>query len=184
MSVPFDWAYRFRGVLMAPPYLFIVLAFFGETEHDLLLWPVGLTIFGLGVGIRIWAQMHLHYRLRIRKALTRTGPYVYVRNPIYIGNTLMLLGLTVVSELLWFLPVMLLWCMALYSFVVRREEAHLEDKYGEPYRQFLRDVPRWMPHRAPGVGYIAETAGLFWPSVRAELHCLLWLLPLIGKDLI
>lgn len=186
MKEPRTPIYKIRGILMAPPVLFLLVTFVGETERDLLVWPIGLAVFGLGVLIRVWAQMHLHYRLRMRKALTTTGPYAFIRNPIYVANTAMLLGLTVMSELLWFLPLMLVWCIAVYSLVVRREEAHLLDKYGEPYAKYLERVPRWVP------GWIVsrnhgeqqqQAREYFWQSIAAELHCFLWLLPLIGKEL-
>ncbi|MCK5863293.1 MAG: isoprenylcysteine carboxylmethyltransferase family protein, partial [Candidatus Hydrogenedentes bacterium] len=144
-------------------------------------------IFGIGVLIRVWAQIHLHYRLKIHKILTTTGPYIYVRNPIYIANTIMLLGTTVLSELIWFLPVMFLWCIVIYSFVIRREEIHLLGKYGNPYSEYLRTTPRWIP----AAGRINEKYStqnqmtrFLWPSILAEVHCLLWLIPLIAKEIL
>lgn len=179
--------YKIRGLLMAPPFLFLLFVYFGETEWDSLIWPLGLAVFGCGVLIRVWAQMHLHYRLRIRKTLTTTGPYSYIRNPIYVGNTTILLGLTVMSELLWFLPLMLVWCAVVYNLVVREEEAHLLCKYGRPYRDFMRAVPRWFPrlwrNRNAATGEVG--AGSFlWQSIAAELHCFLLVIPLVGKELI
>lgn len=184
MKEPYTSVYRVRGILMVPPVLFLLVTSLGETEWDGLLWPLGLFIFGCGVAVRVWAQMHLHYRLRVHKVLTTTGPYAYVRNPIYLANTTMLLGLTVTSGLLWFLPIMLLWCMAVYGMVVRREEAHLLGKYGEPYAEFLRTVPRWVPGSRRGQDEKPhQTRGYLVPSLVAELHCLLWLVPLVGKEL-
>jgi protein-S-isoprenylcysteine O-methyltransferase Ste14 len=177
-------AYRFRGVLMIPPCLFAAGVSFRETEWDALVWLLGVAVFLAGVGIRIWAQTHLHYRLRVHKALTTTGPYARVRNPIYIANTLMLLGLTFMSELVWFLPIMLLWCIAVYGLVIRQEEAHLLEKYGEPYAAYLRRVPRWRPARKHGGSAKVRTRGFLWPSVVAELHCFLWILPFIGKEIL
>lgn len=185
MKEPYTTIYKIRGILMAPPYLFLLVTFIGETEWDSLVWPIGLAVFGCGVLIRVWAQMHLHYRLRIRKILTTTGPYAYLRNPIYVANTAMLLGLTVMSELLWFLPLMLVWCMAVYSLVVRREEAHLLGKYGEPYAEYLRKVPRWVPSLKRNRKSSApphQPRDYLWQSIVAELHCLLWLIPLVVKE--
>lgn len=182
MKERFDWAYRFRGLLMVPPYAALMLVCVGETEHELLIWPIGLGVFFAGVVLRVWAQMHLHYRLRMHKVLTTSGPYAFVRNPIYIANTAILLGLAVVSELLWFVPVMLAWCAAVYALVVRREEGHLSTKYGKPYADYLEAVPRWRPslHRLSSGRLVVRP--FFWVSVRAELHCLLWLIPLLGKE--
>ncbi len=177
-----EYAYRFRGVLMAPLYIVLVTVFLGETEHDAWVWSIGLSVFFSGVAIRIWAQTHLHYRLRVHKILTRTGPYACVRNPIYIANTLMLLGLTIVSELLWFLPIMLIWCCILYSFVVRREERHLTEKYGVPYVQFMTDTPRWMPHLRDMLGCRGIVFRFLPASLVAESHCTLLLIPLVAKE--
>jgi len=187
MKEAYTAIYKIRGLLMVPPFLVLLLVNAGETEHDGLVWPMGIAVFACGVLVRVWAQMHLHYRLRVRKTLTMTGPYAYLRNPIYVANTTILLGLTAMSELLWFLPIMLLWCVLVYSLVVRREEAHLLGKYGEPYAAYLRSVPRWLP----GGGAVRRQAGewrharrYFWASVVAELHCLLWLVPLLGKEML
>jgi protein-S-isoprenylcysteine O-methyltransferase Ste14 len=182
MKDPHNMVYRIRGILMAPPFLFFTFVFLGETERDWVIWPVGLAIFGVGVLIRVWAQVHLHYRLRVHKTLTTTGPYAYIRNPIYVANTTMLLGLTVLSELLWFLPAMLLWCMAVYALVVRREEAHLLGKYGKPYAEYLQNVPRWLPRVSERHDTRVQGGSFLWPSVVAELHCFLWLIPLVAKD--
>lgn len=169
MKKKFDLAYRYRGVLMVPPYLALVGWYaHGQPAYD---WDLGFFLFGLGILLRVWAQMHVHYRLAIRKTLTITGPYAYVRNPIYIGNTLILAGLTLLSGMYWFLPLMVLWCAVVYAFVVRREEAHLLEKYGQPYQEFLDRVPRWFPR------LVSEDRGLLMGSLRAEAHCLLWLLP-------
>lgn len=184
MPERYHFAYRFRGVLMAPPYLFMCCVFLKEWEVDAIIWPLGLMVFGLGVALRIWAQMHLHYRLSVHKQLTTTGPYRWTRNPIYLANATMLLGLTVLSELLWFLLVMLLWCAVVYYFVVRREEAHLLEKYGEPYAQYLARVPRWAPQLPPRRKGAAGAAGFLLPSIRAEVNCLLLLIPLVGKEVI
>ena len=176
------WAFRVRGLLMVPPILFTLLCFRGEFEKDWLIYPLGFAVFGLGVGVRVWAQMHLHYRLRVHKVLTRTGPYRFVRNPIYIGNTAILLGLVIMSELLWFLPVMLAYCAVVYHYVVRYEEAHLSEKYGQPYRAYLAAVPRWLPHRSRKAEPSGAVAEFFLSSLWAEVHCLLWVLPFVAKE--
>ena len=178
--------YRARGILAALPCLAFLAITFKETESDTVVWPVGLSLFFAGVFLRVWAQQHIHYRLRIKKALTVTGPYKYVRNPIYLGNTAMLMGMTALSELLWFLPLTLLWCTLVYALVVRREEKHLLGKYGAPYRRYLEDVPRWIP-RLPArmvTNDDSDAKRFFWPSIVAELHCLLWLVPLVAKELL
>jgi hypothetical protein len=64
---------------------------------------------------------------------------------MYTGNILICLGAIVLSELLWLLPIAYLYYVGLYSLVVRYEETHLLDKYGESYRRYRSEVPRWFP---------------------------------------
>lgn len=175
------WVYRFRGILVAPPLVFALICFSYETEADALIWPLGASIFLLGWALRIWAQEHLHYRLKGATHLTTTGPYSLTRNPIYVGNTLICLGATVISELIWFVPVTLFWCVGLYSIVVRYEEACLLDDHRELYREYVLQVPRWFP-RTFGFKTLGLINEYFFPSVVAEAHCLLILFPYIVKD--
>lgn len=186
MNGLFAFVYRYRGVLMAPPFLVLLFVFYGEVERPWLIWPLGLALFFAGVLIRLWAQVHLHYRLRVHKCLTKTGPYAIVRNPIYIGNTLMLVASAVMAELVWFVPVMLLWCVLVYRVVVRYEESHLAQKYGQPYLDYLATVPRWLPRLALWSQPAPENRNreFYLPSIAAEVHCLFLLIPLIGKELL
>jgi protein-S-isoprenylcysteine O-methyltransferase Ste14 len=162
----------------------MVLCTWGECEHELLMATLGGAVFLCGALLRLWAQMHLHYRLKARKRLTRTGPYALVRNPIYIANTLLLLGLCIGSEVLWLLPLVLLYCGVVYTFVVRQEEAHLAAKYGPPYREYLSQVPRWVPRLGSWGGVRGRMGHEFlWPSIAAELHLLLWLAVPLAKEL-
>lgn len=177
------WWYRLRGLLMVPLVLTMVLCTWRETERDALIVLLGGAVFLAGGLLRLWAQMHLHYRLSIEKKLTTTGPYARTRNPVYIGNTLILLGLCVASELLWLCPLVLLYCSVVYAFVVRYEEVHLATKYGAPYREYLRRVPRWLPLRKLSAGAAGRNAWAFLrPSIRSELHVVLFLaLPLLKE---
>jgi protein-S-isoprenylcysteine O-methyltransferase Ste14 len=137
--------YAWRGLLAALPAIFCIFCFVGEYENDLLIWPLGVLLFVMGWALRMWAQQHLGYRLKIKRTVTTSGPYALVRNPIYIANTLVILGTVVMSEVLWMIPVTLLWCALVYSVVVRFEEQHLAAKYGDEYRDYLVAAPRWWP---------------------------------------
>ena len=182
MSIP-EIAFHLRGVLIAPLFIFAILCFSYETENDWPIWSAGVLIFLLGFLLRIWAQQHLHYRLMVRKHLTTTGPYCFVRNPIYLGNILLCLGCVVVSELVWLVPIAFFYCFGIYSLVVRYEEGHLSEKYGEPYRQFILEVPRWFP-RTIRFKNLGLTNKYFRASVISEIQCLFLLLPFILKEVI
>jgi protein-S-isoprenylcysteine O-methyltransferase Ste14 len=175
--------YRFRGYLVTPPFIFAFFCFSLETEMDYLIWPIGISLVFAGMILRIWAQQHLHYRLKVKKCLTTTGPYSLVRNPLYVRNILMCLGATVTSELLWLGPIALLYWFGIYSLVVRYEEKHLSEKHGEPYRRYLAEVPRWLPRaiRFKNVEFLNK---YFLKSIIAEIQCPLILLPYILKELV
>ena len=179
------WVFKLRGVVMAPPIIFAALCTWSETDNPALNFSMGGMFFIAGWFLRIWSQMHLHYRLKIHKTLTLTGPYCYVRNPIYVGNTLMLVGAVIMSQLLWFAPVMLLYCAVIYNFVVRFEESHLLEKFGDPYAEYINTVPRWIPRTVTrGPAAIINVRQFLVSSIRVEAPSLLLLLPFIIKELI
>ncbi len=151
------------------------------TQYDGFVWPVGLSLFFLGLLGRIWAQEHLHFRLNMTVTFTDTGPYGLVRNPIYIFNTLNCVALTIMSRALWLVPFTLIWCIVLYYFVVRAEEESMK-QYGAESEAYFRNVPRWIPRfsRKP-MGFINKHLG---PSIVAELFNFLYLLPFIGKEIV
>ena len=176
---------KYRGLLLAPPVLFMAVCTWRETELKWLAFGVGGALFAAGLAVRIWAQMNLHHRLHIQKVLTVTGPYRRVRNPIYLGNVAMLIGACFMSELLWFAPIMLAYAGVHYSLVVRHEESRLRQRYGAPYEQYLDQVPRWFPrHPVLSDQAAPQLRGLFWPSFLAEVHNLLLLIPFLVKEFI
>lgn len=176
--------YKLRGALIVPFYLFPIFWTQGEVKDYRVTIPLGGGLFLFGLFLRIWAQVHLHYRLKEKKKLTLSGPYVYVRNPIYIGNTAVLLGVTALTGLIWFMPVMLAACAFTYHKTVLYEESHLSEKYGQGYRDFLTRVPRWLPQiRHPEPGEKGNFGKYVIPSIIAELHILLLLAAPILKEL-
>ena len=161
----------------------MVLCTWKEVENDVLIFGLGGAVFGAGLYLRIWSQLHIHHRLRIHKILTTTGPYVYIRNPLYVANTLLLTGAAFLSELFWFAPLMLVYCAIVYSFVVRYEEAKLSKKYGAPYMDYFNQVPRWFPRlRALQKTSSSEMCKLFGASILAEMHNLLLVIPFLIKE--
>jgi protein-S-isoprenylcysteine O-methyltransferase Ste14 len=182
---PYYWWYKHRGLAMAPLVVVMFACRWAEIETESVIWPLGLLVFAAGLLLRVWAQRHLHYHIHVGvgKTLTRTGPYRYVRNPLYIGNTVMLAGLAVMCELLWMVPVALAYCAVVYGLVTRHEERHLAGKYGKPYLEYMAAVPRWFPRLTPsGTGSPASTYRI--PAVLGEVHnLLLLLLPLVKEIL-
>lgn len=79
------------------------------------------------------------------KTLLVTGPYRYVRNPIYLGSLSVQLG-----TILWFgsvllIPYFLLFIIAYQILIVFFEEPALHRMFGAAYDQYVKEVPRWIP---------------------------------------
>jgi protein-S-isoprenylcysteine O-methyltransferase Ste14 len=73
------------------------------------------------------------------------GPYRYVRNPMYIGLFLVLIGEAMLYTSFFVLLYALVLIAAAHVFIVFYEEPTLRRKFGESYKQYLRSVPRWLP---------------------------------------
>ncbi len=168
---------------MVPPVVFMALCSWKEIENDVLIFGLCGIVFGAGLCLRVWSQMHLHYRLRVRMILTTTGPYAYIRNPFYVANTLLLTGAAFLSELFWFAPLMLVYCAIVYSFVIRYEEAKLPKRYGTLYTDYFNRVPRWFPKlRCLQKKSSTETRQFLVHSLFVEMHNLLLLIPFLIKE--
>lgn len=79
--------------------------------------------------------------------LITTGPFAYVRNPLYIGNIIIYTGFGVMSRALF--PWMALVAFAVfateYALIVSLEEEYLMKTFGEEYARYRKDVPRFIP---------------------------------------
>lgn len=76
-------------------------------------------------------------------ALVATSVYAWSRNPIYVGFFMILAGLSFGLAGDWILVFTIFFVVAMHYGVVLREERYLAAKFGEPYRQYMRNVPRY-----------------------------------------
>ena len=81
--------------------------------------------------------------------LITPGPYAYSRNPMYVVEMAFWFGWALFYGSIPVLIGFLLWC-ALFRFVlVPYEERDLEKRFGEAYRQYQQQVPRWLGRMRP-----------------------------------
>jgi protein-S-isoprenylcysteine O-methyltransferase Ste14 len=80
------------------------------------------------------------------ETVVRQGPFSIVRNPLYVFSFIGTVGVGLQSGRLSIALLLALVFMLYYRFVVAREEAFLLNKFGEPYQNYLREVPRWIPN--------------------------------------
>lgn len=83
-----------------------------------------------------------------RRLVTR-GPYRFVRNPMYIGVGLTLVGAAVFYESPTLLGYAALFVLAAHLFVVWYEEPTLRRTFGHEYLAYCAHVRRWRPRRPP-----------------------------------
>lgn len=176
-----ELVYRYRGPLLAPPLL-VALVLGGEGAGA-WAWAAGTALFAAGAALRIWAQQHVRYRLDGAHSLATTGPYRRLRNPVYLGTILLCVGAVATTGRPWMAAVTAAWCAGVYVPVVRFEEAHLEEKFGDDYRRYRRRVPRWRPRL--GAGPLELVRGRYLlPALRAEAGTLLVLVPFVLRALV
>jgi protein-S-isoprenylcysteine O-methyltransferase Ste14 len=110
---------------------------------------VGIDNLVLGAILRIWAVSHpgRHTRSRTIKApsLITAGPYACVRNPIYLANFFIGLGLVVLAEAIILVPIYFIVFGLPYRKIVEQEENFLRNKFGEEFGRYCAVVPRWLP---------------------------------------
>jgi protein-S-isoprenylcysteine O-methyltransferase Ste14 len=83
-------------------------------------------------------------RSREVQRLVTYGAFAWCRNPLYVGNFLAWMGFTVISGVLWFLPVAAVLFAVEYSLIVRYEEGVLESIFGAEYLAYKGRTPRWI----------------------------------------
>ncbi|MBI5359598.1 MAG: isoprenylcysteine carboxylmethyltransferase family protein [Planctomycetes bacterium] len=173
--------FSLRAYLISFPVIIAIFVSFAETENNWIIWPVGGGLFLIGFAIRIWSQQHLHYRMKIRKHMTTTGPYAIIRNPIYVGNVLMATGAVVTSELVWFAPCVFAWGFLIYGFAVKYEEAYLIEKFGAEYADYAAKTPGWFPNGKSN-SELQLVNSFFFKVMLKEAHCVLMLVPFVLKE--
>jgi protein-S-isoprenylcysteine O-methyltransferase Ste14 len=79
------------------------------------------------------------------KELVVSGLYRYVRNPIYVGVVLFLLGYVLWYPTLSILLMLPIVVVSSHLFVIFYEEPHLRKTFGAAYEEYCKSVPRWIP---------------------------------------
>lgn len=171
--------FRLRNLLAGLPLAYALVSTRWEWENDWGDWSVATGLCLAGLVLRSWASAHCYYGRAREKRLARTGPYALVRNPLYLGNLFIIAGATFASELVWMLPISVIWAWGVYSVVCASyEERKLLRWYGEEYRRYRSAVPAWIPVNAG----VASFSPVSWRLLMAQSPRLLLLLPFILKE--
>ena len=144
-----------------PPVLLVGLAglAFGLGRLAPLAWPglddgparaVGLGIGAAGIGLMAWSAWTLArartniWPHRAADHLVTTGPFTRFRNPIYLADVMILLGLAELTKNVWLVAAAALFALAVTWLAIIPEERHLEARFGDAYRAYKARSRRWL----------------------------------------
>lgn len=118
-------------------------------------FALGTLIVAVGALIRSWAESYLHSSIVHDAALhgeqlVADGPYRYVRNPLYLGNLFLAVGIGFLASRSGFLVIAIGMWIFVYRLILREESTLLKSQ-GESYRRFYAAVPRFLPALTPRV---------------------------------
>lgn len=148
-------------VRFPPPLVYLILTLVGVALHYLVLpaaVPLGRAVSAV-VGTVI-GLMGLAIAMSARILFSRTGqspipwkptpelifngPYRFTRNPMYLGVTVLQVGLGIAVNNLWISALALPALTIIHFMAVLPEEKYLTEKFGEPYKSYLTRVRRYL----------------------------------------
>ena len=150
------------GVVARPPFLYLACLLLGLAldrvlpltltlpETALIRWAAGGCLILIGVaivasGIRNFSRAATPVPSnRPVRALVTTGIHGWSRNPIYVGMFLIYGGIGMAVGSPWIIVLTLPLAVTLRYGVVAREEAYLERRFGDAYRDYRARVRRWL----------------------------------------
>jgi protein-S-isoprenylcysteine O-methyltransferase Ste14 len=120
-----------------------------------LLFAFGALLTVIAALLRTWATSFLqtevvHDGALHSERLVADGPYRYVRNPLYLGTTLLTLGMGLMASRIGY-AVIVVGTLIINLRLIGREEAELTETQGESYRNYVKTVPRLIPSVTPRV---------------------------------
>ncbi len=134
------------------PFLILMLLFSAPTSYSL---AIGFATAVLGELVRFWGVSYAGSETRTTGAvggtqLVTSGPYAHVRNPLYVGNILMYLGIGIMSNAL--MPYLQLIALAYFIFqygaIIHIEEEYLARTFSD-WKDYSANVRRFIPSMKP-----------------------------------
>jgi protein-S-isoprenylcysteine O-methyltransferase Ste14 len=168
------WGRDTSGTLwLAAPSLLARTGWIGLAQATLTVTIAALACLILGAVLRVWGTAYLGSAVMRGSSMqgrqfVASGPYRYVRNPLYLGAWLLAVGVSILmpaSGALLFLPAFSIFAL----FLVLSEERFLLAKHPELYEQYRSRVPRLIPSLRPADGF-APVHPRWLQAVLAETY--------------
>jgi protein-S-isoprenylcysteine O-methyltransferase Ste14 len=175
--------FRFRSFTPVPVLAVLAWLLFrsrgvagpGGPEVDAWLDGLGLLVAGAGQALRFYTLGQVpegtsgQGSVLEAKTLNTRGPYAYVRNPLYVGNLGICLGLMLVANDAWVYAVGLAFFFGEYFFIIRAEEDFLRGQFGAAFDAYCASVRRWVPRWSAATSG-ALRAGFDWRRALRKEH--------------
>jgi protein-S-isoprenylcysteine O-methyltransferase Ste14 len=192
--------FRWRSFTPVPLIAIAAVLIWHSRRPASPLWLAGgLLLCGLGQALRAWVLGTVQdgtsgqNEKLIAVALNTQGPYSLTRNPLYLGNFLICVGLCLVAHDVWLLLLVSGLFALQYRFIIAAEEGFLRGQFGATFDDYCARVPRFWPalrkpqttrpwdfRRAlrkehnPFAAWLAICASLLWLDHRSPV----WLIAL------
>lgn len=166
-----NFFFQYRNILF--PWVFVLLFFEGT-------WPIfdseQAEFWGIGAGIIIALSGQVLRALTIglayikrggkkkqvyAKKLVQNGIFAHCRNPLYLGNLLILIGVGIAANSLLFIVFGIPFFLFAYFAIIRAEEEYLEKKFGQEFKDYCKRVHRIIP-KFSGIGTTIKNMKFRW----------------------
>ncbi len=143
--------FRYRNAMFPLACLPLLLPGPEPFEDTVVATLLGAVVAAFGQLVR-GATIGLRYVIRggrggrvYAEDLVTDGVYAHVRNPMYVGNLLIVAGVAIASNSWPTILVGIPLALIMYASIVAAEEQYLQSRFGTAFRAYCSDVPRWLP---------------------------------------
>lgn len=153
------WLFRWRSYLPLAFVVFLIPALiqfsypFGSHTYDIIWEMFCFAVSLIGLAIRCYTVGHTpkntsgrNTKRQIADVLNTSGIYSITRNPLYLGNFFMMLGVVLFPRGWWTVLVYVLAFWLYYERIILAEEIFLKNKFGQKYEEYCLRTPVFVPN--------------------------------------
>lgn len=168
------FVFRTRGLyIFAVLIVSLVLKFYLHGTTPLLFFAVGLVIMVAAQAFRTYSASYLWGRQAVTEIeaefLCTSGPYAHLRNPLYLGNFLIGVGVCIAINEWYAYTLFIISYGLIYSVVIPYEERFLQEKFGDVYVEYKAHTGRLIP-RLKGYEGDVKVNPNYKAGILGEIH--------------
>ena len=170
-----NFFFKYRSYTPIP--IGVMILFFSRPNNGFVF--LGLAFLIAGESIRLWAVSYAGGITRTRKVgapkLCSSGPYSYVRNPLYVGNMFMYLGFVFIggaANIFLMAATTLGFFLIQYSLIISLEEETLNGLFNANYTRYKENVPAIFPRLTPWKNDDLRTPKTIFKTLKTEKRTL------------